>query len=364
MSAALQVTDCHLEFELPRDLEADRPPEARGLRRDQVRLLVDEGDRPLRHERFDRLPGALRPGDLLVVNNSATLPAALSGIRPSWEPVRVHLSSRLGPDRWVVELRRPTATGHRPLRTGRAGEVVGLPDGGTVELLGPHVPGGRLWEARLDVPGGDVLAYLDAHGEPIRYGYVGRSWPLSSYQTVFATEPGSAEMPSAGRAFTHELVTALVAGGVGLAPVTLHTGVSSPEEHEAPYAERFSVPATTARLVNEARAAGGRVVAVGTTVVRALESAATGDGRVHALEGWTSLVVTRERGVRAVDGLLTGLHEPHASHLRMLEAVADCDRLSRAYRAALAGGYLWHEFGDLHLILPAPAVALRARRAA
>jgi S-adenosylmethionine:tRNA ribosyltransferase-isomerase len=357
------MSACVVDFELPPELEADRPPEARGVPRDRVRLLVDEDDRPLRHAHFDRLPALLRPGDLLVVNNSATLPAALPGMRPSWEPVRLHLSQRLAHDRWTVELRRPTPTGHRPLRSAYAGETVGLPDGANAELLrgGP-----RLWEARLTVPGGDVLAYLDAHGEPIRYGYVGRSWPLASYQTVFATEPGSAEMPSAGRAFTPELVTALVAHGIGVAPITLHTGVSSPEEHEPPYAERFSVPGTTARLVNETGAAGGRVIAVGTTVVRALETAADAAGRVHPLAGWTDLVVTPERGVRAVDGLLTGLHEPRASHLRMLEAVADCGRLNRAYTAALAGRYLWHEFGDLHLILPAAraSAAWPARRAA
>jgi S-adenosylmethionine:tRNA ribosyltransferase-isomerase len=350
-----------LSFDLPAELSADRPPEARGLQRDQVRLLVDEEGAPLRHVRFDELPSVLRPGDLLVVNTSATLPAALSGMR-GCEPVRVHLSSELGPGRWIVELRRPTADGHEPLRAARVGEVVGLPDGGSVELVAPHGPDGRLWKARVSVPGGDVLAYLASRGEPIRYGYVGRSWPLSAYQTVFAVEPGSAEMPSAGRAFTPALVTALVARGVGVVPLTLHTGVSSPEAHEAPYAERFTVPATTARVVNETRAAGGRVIAVGTTVVRALESATGADGIVRRRSGWTDLVVTPERGVRAVDGLLTGFHEPEASHLRMLAAVADVDRLARAYRAAIAGRYLWHEFGDLHLIIPRPRAA--ARRAA
>ncbi len=353
-------------FELPAALEADRPPEARGLRRDQVRLLVDEDGLPLRHARFDELPGILRPGDLLVVNNSATLPAALRGVSAGCQHVRVHLSTRLAGDRWIVELRRPLAAGHEPLRTARAGELVGLPGGGTVELVRVHVEAGRLWEARLVVPGGDVHAYLARHGEPIRYGYVARSWPLESYQTVFAVKPGSAEMPSAGRAFSPELVTALVARGIGVAPLTLHTGVSSPEAHEAPYEERFSVPGTTARLVNETRAAGGRVVAVGTTVVRALESAVGEDGRVHAREGWTALIVTPKRGVHAVDALLTGLHEPRASHLRLLEAVSDPRRLAAAYRAALAARYLWHEFGDLHLILPAPSgsAAWPARRAA
>ena len=196
-----------------------------------------------------------------------------------------------------------------------------------------------------------MLAYLEAHGEPIRYGYVGRSWPLDAYQTVFATEPGSAEMPSAGRAFTAELVTALVAHGVGVAPITLHTGVSSPEEHEPPYAERFTVPETTARLVNEARAAGGRVIAVGTTVVRALETAVGADGTLAPASGWTSLVIGPGRGLQAVDGLITGWHEPQASHLQMLEALAGPELLARSYQSALGQCYRWHEFGDSHLIL-------------
>jgi S-adenosylmethionine:tRNA ribosyltransferase-isomerase len=194
-------------------------------------------------------------------------------------------------------------------------------------------------------------AVLAAHGRPIRYGYVPRPWPLEAYQSAFATEPGSAEMPSAGRPLTAELVTRLVAAGVHVAPITLHTGVSSPERHEAPYPERYRVPEATARLVNATRYWRGRVIAVGTTVVRALETVAGDDGTVDAGTGWTSLVVTPERGLRAVDGLLTGWHEPQASHLLMLEAVAGPELLERSYAAALERGYLWHEFGDSHLIV-------------
>jgi S-adenosylmethionine:tRNA ribosyltransferase-isomerase len=172
------------------------------------------------------------------------------------------------------------------------------------------------------------------------------------YQTVFATESGSAEMPSAGRPFTTELVTRLVARGVHVAPVTLHTGVSSPERGEAPYPERYRVPAATARLVNAVRSWGGRVIAVGTTVVRALETVANGDGTVAAGEGWTNHVVCGECDVRAVDGLITGWHEPEATHLQMLRALANEDVIGKSYREALAHGYLWHEFGDSHLILP------------
>jgi S-adenosylmethionine:tRNA ribosyltransferase-isomerase len=128
--------------------------------------------------------------------------------------------------------------------------------------------------------------------------------------------------------------------------------VASPEASEPPYPERYRVPAPTARLVNVTRADGGRVVAIGTTVVRALETVADRRGEVHPGEGWTELIVTPERGVRAVDGLLTGWHEPEASHLAMLEAVAGRELLERSYAAGLAEGYLWHEFGDVHLVLP------------
>ena len=208
---------------------------------------------------------------------------------------------------------------------------------------------GRLWRARMSVA---VVPYLLRYGFPVRYAYVSRDWPLSAYQTVFSRQPGSAEMPSASRPFTPAVVTGLVARGVLIAPLTLHAGVSSLEADEDPYPEPYDVPPATARLVNHVREHGGRVIAAGTTVVRALETAALPGGPVAPSAGWTSHVVTPETGVRAVDGLLTGLHEPRSSHLRMLAAFAGPELLSRCYEAAITAGYLWHEFGDLHLLLP------------
>ena len=199
---------------------------------------------------------------------------------------------------------------------------------------------------------GDLDRRLREHGRPIAYGYLDRRYPLDAYQTVFATHPGSAEMASAGRPFTAELVTRLVSAGVLLAPVTLHTGVSSQEAGEAPQPERFSVPEPTARLVNAMRAGGGRVVAVGTTVTRALESAVAEDGTVVARSGWTDRVVTPAEPPRVVTGLVTGWHDPHASHLLLVEAVAGPELTQRAYEAAVAEEYLWHEFGDAALLLP------------
>jgi S-adenosylmethionine:tRNA ribosyltransferase-isomerase len=208
-----------------------------------------------------------------------------------------------------------------------------------------------LWLATLDLPG-PLDDYLAQYGFPIRYKYVKQAWPSEYYQTVYATEPGSAEMPSAGRAFTPELLTRLVAKGIQIAPLILHTGVASLEKHEPPYEEFYHVPLETARLVNATHAAGKRVIAVGTTVVRALETVTDAEGVIHPGEGWTRLVITPERGLRAVNGLLTGLHEPEASHLAMLQALAGLEHLEVTYAEALKQGYLWHEFGDLHLILP------------
>jgi S-adenosylmethionine:tRNA ribosyltransferase-isomerase len=341
-----------LEFEVPQRLEAHEPPEARGVARDGVRLLVGrKRDGRISHARFRDLARYLRPGDVLVVNTSATLPASLPARRSDGAPLEVRLSTpaphRVAERWWIVELRAD----EQPFLSGQIGEELGLPHGGRAEIMAPYMSGRRLWLARLDLPE-PLLDYLGRNGRPIRYGYVSREWPLAMYQNVYAREPGSAEMASAGRPFTSELVTRLVAHGVHFAPVTLHTGVSSPERGEAPYPERFRVPETTARLVSAARGWGGRVIAVGTTAVRALETVAGPDGAVSAGEGWTNLVVEPERGVYAVDGLITGWHEPQATHLEMLRAVAGGELLDRSYREALEHGYLWHEFGDSHLIVP------------
>jgi S-adenosylmethionine:tRNA ribosyltransferase-isomerase len=274
-------------------------------------------------------------------------------------PVEVHLSTHLPGDIWTVEVRQGYGAASKPLYTALPGETLDLPAGGSLTLHAPYSPDrsalpaaqpARLWIATLDVPC-PAMSYLARYGSPIRYSYVKRPWPMSYYQTVYVTEVGSAEMPSAGRAFTPELLTRLVAQGVQIAPLLLHTGVASLESHEPPYEEFYRVPLATAHLVNLTRAAGRRVVAVGTTVVRALETVTDVEGTTHPGEGWTCLVVTPERGIRSVNGLLTGLHEPRSSHLAMLAALAGFDHLDVTYADALKEGYLWHEFGDLHLIL-------------
>lgn len=349
-----------LDFELPPDLEASEPPEARGLARDDVRLMVSHyNDDRIDHTTFQQIGQHLQPGDLLVLNTSRTMNASLPATLNDGTELRLHLSTQLPAGLWSVELRRPWQNSSQPFGGGQAGQVLNLPAGGTARLLTPHNAALRhcpeqpirLWLATLQLPL-SLPSYLAAYGSPIRYSYVPEAWPLDYYQTVFATSPGSAEMPSAGRAFTPELITQLVAQGVQFAPLVLHTGVASLEDHERPYEEYYEVPGQTAVQVNQARRQGRRIVAVGTTVIRALETVTDEAGITHAGSGWTDLFITPQRGIRAVDGLLTGLHEPRATHLAMLSALAGTCHLSVAYEQALQQRYLWHEFGDLHLLLP------------
>ena len=354
------TTGPSVRFTLPQGAEATAPPERRGVSRDGVRLLVarsagQAADHRIHveHRVFHDLPELLEPGDIVVVNTSATLPAALDGRRPDGRMAVVHVSTTLDDGSWVVEVRRVDGTGSDPDVV--VGTDLELP--GDVRLRldesypEPGLAASRLWRATV-TPGTALPTYLARHGRPIAYSYVNGRFPLADYQTVFATHQGSAEMASAARPFTAPLVVRLVARGITVAPIMLHAGVSSPEAHEAPAPERFDVPASTARLVNDARTAGRRVVAVGTTVVRALESAAAPDGTVHSARGWTDVVLGPDRPVRVVTGLVTGLHAPGASHLLLLEAVAGADLTRAAYVAAVERRYLWHEFGDSTLFLP------------
>jgi S-adenosylmethionine:tRNA ribosyltransferase-isomerase len=338
---------------------ADRPAEARGAARDDVRLLVA---RPggLSHRRFADLADELDPGDLVVVNDSATVAGQVDVFDSVGRIHVLHLATPLDDGTWVVELRTAPAAA-RAVLDARAGEVLtAVPVTGervTVELVAPYPydgssptgRGNRLWRVRVSGP---LDRHIARHARPIAYGYLDRPYPLEAYQSVFATSPGSAEMPSAGRPFTASLITRLVARGVSVAPVTLHTGVSSQEAGEGPQQERFEVGGHTARQVNAVRAAGHRVVAVGTTVTRALESAVGDDGQVEARSGWTDRVVTPLQPPQVVTGLVTGWHDPQASHLLLVEAVAGAALAQRAYDEAVREAYWWHEFGDAGLFLP------------
>jgi S-adenosylmethionine:tRNA ribosyltransferase-isomerase len=334
MSAALKPL-------APALLEAVAPPERRGIARDDVRMLVtDRACRTHTHARFVELPRFLRGGDLLIVNDSRTVPAALSAERENGAPLTLHVATMIDHRLWTVE----------PRGTVRIGEELRLPGGASAVPIAPVEPERpRLWYAWFDLPL-SMHEYLARYGEPIRYGYVRERFPLSDYQTIFANEPGSAEMASAARPFTPRVVSGLRRHGVEIAKVTLHCGVASFEAPERPAAERFTVLPQTAAAVNRARAEGRRVIAVGTTAVRALESASIG-GEVTASSGWTDLVIEEDYRPRSIDALLTGFHDAAATHQWILRAFLDRNLLDSAYLEAADNGYYQHEFGDVHLIL-------------
>ncbi len=318
------------------------------------------------HTRFRELADHLDPGDLIVVNTSATVAAAVSGHRcdKGGAAVVVHFSSPIRGGQWIVELRDGAL---QRVMDAAAGERIDLPHGVTLMLAEAwpdrtQLRGSRLWVAELAVESG-VASYLTREGRPIAYDHIHGQWPLADYQTIFAQHPGSVEMVSAARPFSLRLVADLHTRGIALTPLTLHTGLSSLEAGERPLPERYDVPAATARRVNATRARGGRIVAVGTTVTRALETVTAPDGEVQAGQGVTNLVIGPDRPPRVVNGLITGWHEPQASHLLLLEAIAGPDLVATAYRAAIDpanGGYLWHEFGDSCLFLPSTRPVTRA----
>lgn len=330
-----------VSFVLPPGLNAAAPPERRGLRRDHVRLMVvDRRTGQVTHSRFARLGEFLAPGDLLVLNNSRTIPAMLHAAVNGGRAVEVRLAGRLGGPIWQALLVNDGAA--------RPGDRLSFGSGLEAELLEQGHP---LWTLRFNRDGADLYDALYRLGEPIRYEYLTEPWQLEYFQTVFASVPGSVEMPSAGRAFSWELLSGLRRQGVGVAFLSLHAGLSyyldnfRKDPRTAP--EAYAIPPATDAAIKHAREMGGRVIAVGTTVVRALESAA----RAETRPGWASVFVDRRFPLQSVDGLLTGLHEPEASHLDMLSAFIDPDLLTAAYREAIDQGYLWHEFGDTNLIL-------------
>jgi S-adenosylmethionine:tRNA ribosyltransferase-isomerase len=342
-------------FDFSEVVPATAPPELNGRERSDVRLLVSRSDRH-EHHRFPEIAGLFRAGDLLVVNESAAWPASLPAVA-DFGRFRLNLSTHYGQGVWLAEPRwGPATPGPLPLRDGQRIRVGRM----NAEMLEeyPGVP--RLRFVHVD---GDARAAIREFGEPIRYGYASGRFPRAVYRTVFSRVPGSAEMPSASRPFTAAIVAQLLAVGVRFAPILLHAGVSSfdsedPETRPVVYPEPFEVTSATAQAIAAARSRGSQVIAIGTTVLRALESAYR-DGSVLPTAGFTSLRIDRRRPIRSVDGLLSGFHNNGTSHLAMLQAVLGADELYRAYGEAVRHRYLWHEFGDSHLML-APHAAFRA----
>lgn len=351
MSARPNLVKPAFQYRVPPELEAHEPPEQRGLKRDQVRLMIlPRYTGEVIHTRFDALGDFLREGDLLVVNDSRTLPGLLRAHDERGDPVEVRLARRRTEDRWDVLL----LNGRQHI--GRSGMQLQFDQGLAANIIArrPDLP--FLWQLQFDRCCSQLIDLIYRVGEPVRYTYVVDALPIDLYQTVYAGGPGSIEMPSAGRPFTWELLLKLRRQGVGLASLSLHTSLSSTRDDaidatQPNYAEQFCVPPETARAVNHTHRQGRRVIAVGTTVVRALETAARPDGSVAAKQGWTHLHISAQHQLRAVDAVLTGLHEPAASHLDLLSAFVEPDRLQMAYLEAIARQYLWHEFGDMNLII-------------
>jgi S-adenosylmethionine:tRNA ribosyltransferase-isomerase len=345
-------------FVLPPELSAKEPPERRGIRRDRVRLMViDRATRKIEHTRFDNIDNYLRRGDLLVFNSSRTLPASMRGCECSESHgpcMEVRLAERLPDDSWLAlllcEKGDPFGCGLRPQMRIQFSEELAA----TVMDRNVRIP--RLWRLRFTKSGTELVDLIYRLGKPIRYEYVSAPWDLDYYQTVYAKEPGSAEMPSAGRAFSWKLLLDLKRRGIDSAYLVLHTGLSAymDDELDAQHPvseEEYFVGTTAADKINRTRQSGGRIIAVGTTVVRALESIVDDNGRVSEVHGYTQLKIDNLHQLKAVDGLLTGLHEPQASHLDLLSAFLPPKQIRAAYEEAIARKYLWHEFGDLNLIL-------------
>jgi len=345
------------DFHLPKSLECAKPAEERGILRDEVRLMVSHrANDSIAHTTFSEIDNYLQVGDVLVVNTSGTMKAALSTRLPNDEEGRIHLSTPLENNEYLVEVRQVVDNNTKRFYGLQVGDKLPIPLSSNVEIITPHFTQNedgehlQLWKVHVDIPI-PLEEYLSLYGEAIKYSNINKKYPHHYYQTYFANEMGSAEMPSAGRAFTSRLVSQLLSKGIQFAPILLHTGISSLEANEKPYPEYFKVSESTASLINLARAEGRRIIAVGTTAIRAIESAVDKEGWTQAQEGMTNLFITTKSGLKVIDGMLTGMHEPKASHLLMMQALADVGHLSKCYEAAIAEQYQWHEFGDLHLIL-------------
>ena len=342
-----------LKIKIPITSAAAEPPEERGLSRDQTRLMVSFGAKNrITHAKFYEIVDYLLPGDLLVINSSATIPASLPVKNLAGQNFELMLSQKILFGLWIAEINKD---GREAFPGFQSGESFALPGGASCVL---HLPlnsdysvNCQLWVVSLNTGQDEVLDYLAKFASPPHFSHHSQRWPLKYFQTVFADEPGSAEMPSAGRGFTPELVNKLLAKGIQIAPLVLHAGANC-EGHIPPHEEYYRIPVDTAQAINRVHEGGGRVIAVGSTVVRALDTVTHIHGQVCPGEGWTKKEIKSGACVSSIDGLLTGLHEPETTHIDLLQSFISQEQLETAYTEALARGYLWHEFGDFHLILP------------
>ena len=345
-----------LSFDLPDELSATKPPELRGINRDEVKLLIiNRNDYMTYHSTFNHLSDFLRSGDLLIFNSSRTLPASLKTInKGKGKPSEVRLAEHLPDDTWLVLFLFDKETPKNSLI--KCGQKIEFESDLTAVVEKPDSHNPRLWKIKFSKTGAALIDIFYMIGKPIRYGYISAPLPLEYYMTVFAIDPGSSEMPSAGRAFTWKMLFDLKNKNIGTSFLTLHTGLSSymDDDLSATHVvseEEYFIPAGTASRIRTAKAKGGRIIAVGTTVVRALESSASLTGKVVAGHSYTNLKITGEHKLKIANGLITGFHEPQASHLDLISAFLNPSQIREAYEQAIERKYLWHEFGDLCLIV-------------
>ncbi|MFK7936460.1 MAG: S-adenosylmethionine:tRNA ribosyltransferase-isomerase [Saprospiraceae bacterium] len=342
-----------INFNLPNHLACPKPTELRNISRDDVRLLVTSDNGVEEHTYFRNFTDYLKAGDVLVVNTSATQLAAFPIVLPNGKKGRIHFSTQMNNTEWLAEIR--VIKGNKTVRwqAGEVNMVFELAAGLTIQLKSNFYESRtmlNLWRVEIKTVR-DFQSYRNEYGQPIRYENLDKPYPLDYFQTFFSFHAGSSEMPSAGRGFTPELIDKLLQKGVVFAPILLHTGVSSLEENESPYPEYFEVNPITAAILNHAKSNDNRIISVGTTAIRAVESATNEVGKVISQKGHTNLYIKSDYQMKTVNSLLTGFHEPKASHLHMLQALAGVRHIARAYTAAIDHAYYWHQFGDLHLIL-------------
>lgn len=314
-------------------------------------MVIPRDGSPLQHRMFSDLPEYLRPGDCLVLNDTRVIPARLIGQRPTGGHVELLLLRPLGHDEWE--------TLARPAKRLRVGERVTFGPALTAEVIAVGAEGLRV--VRLEYEGA-LLPILDEVGRMPLPPYIRREEPEGEdkmrYQTVYARHPGAVAAPTAGLHFTDQILADLQTRGIRLARLTLHVGLGTFRpiqverlENHVMHAEWYALSPEAAAAINGARAAGGRIIATGTTVVRTLETVVDAAGVVHAGEGHTDIFISPGFTFRATDGMVTNFHLPRSSLLVMISAFAGRERILAAYQEAIARGYRFYSYGDATLML-------------
>lgn len=344
-----------IRFNLTDEQNIKKPHELRGINRDHVKLFViDRKNARTYHSAFNHLSDFLRRGDLLIFNSGRTLPASLKTVNyKAQQNLEVRLAEHLPDDSWLVLFLYQNKTHfHSNLKPGLK---IKFESGLSASIIERNIHNPRLWKIKFSVTGQELINIFNQIGKPIHYGYISAPLPLEYFLTVFSKDPLTSQMPNAGRAFTWKMIFDLKNKGIDTAFLTIHTGLSSYLDNSKAghlmTEEEYFISASTADKIEAAKISNGRIVAVGTSVVRAIESSALQSGKVIPGHAYTSLRITEEYKLKIADGLITGFHEPEASHLDLISAFLSPAVIKKTYEEAIEKKYLWHEFGDLCLIL-------------